>query len=94
MARMPASLSMAGMPEVSGAGNKGRGSPSVPSGATATPWPSASNDERPSAAAVWLPVAAPGRDCTATEPLSTDAVVWPDSPIDTSNRVPRTLVTA
>ena len=81
------------MLEVSGAGSNARAAPTVPSVATARPCPGASS-------AVGALSAAPGsrsvsrRDCTATEPCSTDAVVWPESANATLNCVPRTLVTA
>ena len=84
---------MAGTPDVSGAASSGRGAPTLPSAATASPCPGASFEAAAADGLDWSVVSG-WRDCTATEPLSTDAVVWPDSPIATPKWVPRTLVTA
>ena len=86
----PRSCTAAGSEVRLGAGSRLRGLPTVPSACTASPWPGC----RTVAAAVcWAGLSA-ARDCTATAPCSTAAVVSPDSLKATPNRVPRTLVTA
>ncbi len=89
MASRPISCSAAGTADRSGGASRLRGAPSVPSAPTDRPWPRASSVVPGSGCA-----ALSARDCTATEPSSTDAVAWPDAASATPNSVPRTLVTA